>query len=525
LSFWPNAALVSAEIRDNKQHWSAKGAFPLAFGVVFPLLVKAAAVPLAMAAPANSCLAVAQAVDGGDMAWPTAVDGRTLKRAADIAALRKNAKDGRAIVVDGGDFSGQSFSGNGFSNICFKGTKLARTKWTGAKASGIGFINTDLTGARMERAQMDHVLFRSASLTQANARRARFAYGQLDGGWDGSVAGLNLDGANLTGFRFACGSNATDGCGFDRKKINLAGADLSGASLYLFSMWEPALDGVTLNKTEIGLDHIGQFSVTKITGPILVRAGDQTVAFDVSGFDALRAALISVGAAPTNCAGNNTPLRQLICDEPSGELSHMERENMRLYTSVVPDAVVISGAQEDYLADLDACATQPEEAARTCLKVEFDARRAALINQLVATKRVELGARALFVRDDVPHLRMAVAHPDVRKLAPVLAAASSAYLLLRIDEDGNESAIAVGTDPAGKRCTASHIRGAARRSAPPRGLTTRTWLTGADFTTIAPRTANGLSYENPCPGKMPSGPLVRIPIEPKDFERLVAGIK
>jgi hypothetical protein len=97
----------------------------------------------------------------------------------------------------------------------------------------------------------------------------------MDGGWDGSVENLRLDGANLRGFRFDCGITVGDGCPLEGEMI-LTGADLTGASLasfFRFSDWS----GARIDRTEVSLSQLTELPAADLRGAIRVRGGDKVV--------------------------------------------------------------------------------------------------------------------------------------------------------------------------------------------------------------------------------------------------------
>ena len=65
--------------------------------------------------PDGSCLKAAGALGSTDIQAAKAVDGKTLEDVSDIRSLRSKAKDGQAIVINGGDFSGKKFGNDNFS--------------------------------------------------------------------------------------------------------------------------------------------------------------------------------------------------------------------------------------------------------------------------------------------------------------------------------------------------------------------------------------------------------------------------
>jgi hypothetical protein len=487
-------------------------------GLVLGLAVQGASVGVPVPAAPQSCLAMARAVDAGQAQWPTSIDGKTLKSSSKIESLRKARRDGSLLLIEGGDFSAQSFGGD-FRNVCFRDVRLAKTKWSGKSLSGVGFINSDLTNARMRKAVLTHVLLRNTTVVNADMQDAVLSGGQMDGSWEASAAGWNLARANLKGFRFACGKDSSNSCAFDRKNIVLTDADLTNASIYSFPLWEGPADNIIINKTEIGLDQVARMSRVRFAGPIIVREGMHSVEYNPVAFNAMRAALTAPEAKSTNCATVDTPLRKAICEEPTGELARMERENQRLYSTMIPDSSIVSTAQQAFLTDLETCAAQSEEASRSCLKVEFQARREDLIEQLIDSKPLEPGEEALYVREDTPHLRAVIAARSAIKLAPILADSATSYMLLVADDDGVPSGYGFAQDKTGKRCITTLQRGKIRT------MSIRAWVTGADFKTIVPKGKAATPPPNTCPIDIDSGPMVRIPIEAKDFDKLLASAR
>lgn len=244
--------------------------------IVVPLLLLAQSTPVAPAPAAPpapiGCAAKAGAVDGSGAALPKPIDGSTLRNSGAIARLSKRAKGG-VILIDGGDFSGQDFRKAGLTSVCFRGTKLAKSNWSGASAPGIGFIDTDLTEAQLTGAVMPGVLLRTATLAGADATGADFHGGQLDGGWKASLAGWKIDGANLTGFSFTCGVTETDGCPFDRQGISAKGADFSGAVFHGFSFWGSALDDAKFEGADMALQDLAQIEGAAAPATLTVRQG------------------------------------------------------------------------------------------------------------------------------------------------------------------------------------------------------------------------------------------------------------
>lgn len=236
------------------------------------LLWAQAAVPAPAAGP-PSCLAAAGAVDGRGSSLPAAVAGTSFKKAKAIRKLRRKTKGGALIVIEGGDFTGWDFRKADLSGVCFKGSKLAGSDWTGVTAPGMGFIDSDLSGAKFVGAKMLGVLFRTATLASADASKADFAGGQLDGGWSASLAGWKLDGANMAGFRFRCGVTEVDGCPFDRQGISAKSADFTNAVFEGFAFWDAQLEGAKFDDAEMGINGLAQLQHAAVPASIEVRTG------------------------------------------------------------------------------------------------------------------------------------------------------------------------------------------------------------------------------------------------------------
>lgn len=240
------------------------------------------AAPAATPPPATpavaSCLAAAGAVDGTGATLPAPIDGKTVKNVKALDKLRKKA-GGALLMIDGGDFSGWNFRSakSPPASTCFRGTKLANSDWSGVAAPGAGFIGADLTGAKLVGAVMPSVLLRTTTLAGADATRADFRGGQLDGGWNASLANLKLDGAVMAGFRFRCGVTEADGCPFDRQGISAVGTDFTGAEFSGFSFWGAELGGSNFDGAELALADLAQLGGQAPQGTLTVRHGARKV--------------------------------------------------------------------------------------------------------------------------------------------------------------------------------------------------------------------------------------------------------
>jgi uncharacterized protein YjbI with pentapeptide repeats len=515
------------------------------------------AAPVAFAAPANSCIASAGPLKGrGPQTVP--IDGATLKEASDIKSLRSKAKDGRLIVIAGGDFSGQKFGSDNFSNICFIGTKLANTRWSKTRAAGVGFINADLSGATFDRVQMDYVLLRNTILARTDASGTQMSYGQFDGGWEPSIAGLRLENANMTGFKFVCGVTSQDGCAFDRKQISMRGANLRGGSIHSFSIWDASLDDVQLNNTEISLDQITQFSGANVTGPVLIRADNKRVALAPDAFR-LAAGVISVAKTnDTECNNPDTALSQIFCRAGYADLRAFRDDVNRLYEASLPktivanqagtgSSIIVSGGgkiQNRYLQTMKRCSLKEDEQALvTCLQLTMTKRRDMLVAELMTKQPLEGEARALYVSAQTPLIQTVMRDARLAGLTPLLVDSSPNLLLAYRDENMQLVARGYAASSEGDRCPATFSQAPLGKKKRSRrgtiGPSFAAWSSGAEFTLGQPaqpvkkkrkprkKKGQAVAAAAPvvaapigCAAVIKSGPLVRVPISEDDFDKL-----
>jgi uncharacterized protein YjbI with pentapeptide repeats len=466
--------------------------------------------PVTATVTAKSCRVAAGNLDGSGSVLPVAVDGRRLKAIWQIAALRRNTPPGQLIVIEGGDFSRQKIGAIDLSAVCFRGTKLVNTVWTETKGLGIGFINADLTNARFDRVEFDNILFRNSTLSNLMAAGSRFVFGQLDGGWSNSIAGLNLDGAQLIGFRFLCGVTAADGCAFDRKQLSMRGTNLSGASLSTFAFWDTSFDGAILNQTEIGIDQVTRFTAENIKGPITLRYGRNAVVVPATAFATLRKALSTADAGI--CSTPATAITKLACDSPSPELLRLYRD-IELLEQRGAAASLLSEEPKSYAAALDGCTAKDAAAAYDCAREAMNTWRNKLMLAIQKLQPLENGSRALYLSNDTNHLTVATETPVI---TPLLASVASSMVLAKKDSKGRIVDVrAAADDVAGHRCVVSDslLKG---KSAI--GLSLRIWSGGAEFSKQP--TAISSLQTGACNATVTSGPLVRVPISDADFDRL-----
>jgi uncharacterized protein YjbI with pentapeptide repeats len=509
-----------------------------------------------IAPPANSCQAVAGAL-GSAGSFSEVVDGATLKNADSIQKLRSKAKDGRSIAIKGGNFSGEKFGNDNFSNICFIGTNLTNTKWSRTRAPGMGFINTDLTGSTFDRVTMDYVLFRNATLERVDATGTQMAYGRLDGGWDPSMAGLKLDNSRMLGFRFVCGTTSQDGCSFNRKQISMRGADLSFASLASFPMWDGLFDDARLYYTEVGIDQMSTFSVAEIAGPLVVKAENRQITLMPDSFRSAAVALASTRTADTECKGPDGPLTQIFCQAGQGALRNYRDDVQRLFEStrrpvnatVLADSSIAVTAPDKvhgrYLKALRKCALKDEAEAIPCIRVTMEKRRMVLVDQLVKTRPLEDDARALYVSVQTPMVQAVANDPRLSAFAPLLYdSATQVLLAYRDDEEGLQ---ARGYMPLedGQMCSTSYSqqfaasKGSKSKKKPKKTkmpLTLAAWSSGAEFSIgealVSSKKKKKVRNKKGklvtvrsvaptgCGAFKQSEPLIRVPISEDEFDKL-----
>ncbi len=503
--------------------------------------------------PPNSCQAMAGPL-GGAGRLPEAVDGSKLKDAGDIEKLRSKAKDGRTIVVKGGKFSGEKFGNDNFSNICFVGSDLSNTKWSRSRAAGIGFIDTDLTGSTFDRVNMDYVLFRNAILARVDAAGVQMSYGQLDGGWDPSMAGLKLDNARMLGFRFICGFTSSDGCSFDRKQISMRGADLSFAALSSFPMWDGLFDDVRLYYTEIGIDQMNMFSAAEIAGPVMVRAENRQIQLAPDAFRAAAVAIASTRAADAECKAPEGAISQIFCQAGQGALRAYRDDVQRLFEStrrpmdaslLADNSISVTApdkVHDRYVKALRRCALKDEDIAIPCLQMTMAKRRTVLIDQLVKTRPLEADARALYVSVQTPMVQAVASDPRLSAFAPLMFDSATQVLLAYQDDEEGLQARGYMPSTEGEVCSTTfsqRTKSAGKRKSKTKSkktaITLATWNSGAEFAMgsipgkvkkkkIRNKKGKLVSVRVPVPTGCgiykQSDPMIRVPISEDEFDKL-----
>lgn len=267
--------------------------------------------------PEESCLANAPEIGSGEPGFT--IDASGMRRVRDLERIRKRTRAG-TIFVSGGSFVGANFRKAKLSNMCFFGTDLSQTDWTGFSGSGLGFVGVDLTGAKMAGTRLTGVLFRDTKLALVDASKADWQQGQIDGGWSGSLMELNLSGANLTGFRIECGNGAIDGCPTEREGMTLAGANLRRASFHSFFWPDMNLDGARIDQTELGLDHLRSLEGATLIGPIVLRSPRRAIMLFPGEAKQLAEVAKRSNAGADICDSTLEPAEILACNAPGSSV-------------------------------------------------------------------------------------------------------------------------------------------------------------------------------------------------------------
>lgn len=377
-----------------------------------------------------------------------AIDGSTIKKARDLAKIRKKM-DAKTVFVSGGSFAGEQMAKIRLENICFIGTDFSGSDWRGVQASGLGFIGVDLSAAKMAGARLPYVLFRDTKLPGVDATGADFSWGRFDGGWDGSIRDWTLTSARLHGFRFECGATKLDGCPIDREGVALTGADLTRASLFALPLPDLSLAGATIDATELALPQVTALTDAKLMGPVIVRSRRRATIFFPFEVPRLREAALPDGEmvadAGTVCAPD--ALSQAVCAAGDPTLSDLAAEVAALEAGAplaTRAAVRRSGGRRGRGARGGGSAPS-DDAVVTCLSTGADSD---CLLAALRTRRDALAAAGrrpgwvtqpgvmLFVSDDVPPPPSGRGDPLFERLQPVLLDSAQSVALLRVDQGG-----------------------------------------------------------------------------------------
>lgn len=406
--------------------------------------------------PAQSCLARMGELNAPSGQLPTPVDGATLKKISEIDTLRKKAKAGGLILIDGGNFVGWKFKGTRLFNICFNGSDLTNSDWSKANASGIGFIDTKLTNANFERANMPYILLRTTSMNGTNAARAIFDYGQFDGGWSANISKLRLDGASMRNFNFVCGVNSVDGCAFDRQNISLRSANLSSANLYNFTLWDGDFTGAKMNGAIVGLDQIGQLKDIMLDDTMLLRGGDSIRSIDRAALSVLRQGMTNPKTSSAPCIASTPILTAIICVQGNEQIAETAND-VRYLTDLDETDITSAPAQTRFDRKLNACISTTAEEPALCLSSAYTARRKELLDNASEPEWVDIQKRVLFVKTDITLPADISSNPDWRNIASIVASSSDMMMLVRdVDSEGQFALRAQIKDLNQGACSIAH---------------------------------------------------------------------
>jgi uncharacterized protein YjbI with pentapeptide repeats len=407
--------------------------------------------------PTQSCLARLGSVAQPNIDLPQAIDGNTLKKPDDVSRLRKSKSDGSIIIIDGGAFVGWQFKGAKFNNLCFRGSDLSSSDWSKATASGLGFVDSKLTNANLQRANLPFVLFRTSSLDGANASKADFRNGQFDGGWSASISRLRLDGANLHNFRFECGTTASDGCAFDRQKVSLRSTNLSNSNLYNFSFWDGDFAGARIDGATVGLDQIGQLKDVVLDSNIQLRGGDTIRSIDRSALGVLRLGLSNPSGKTTSpCPIAEPAMAQMVCDGGDPAL-RAAADDVRYLTENTDSVITNDTSVARFDRKLSTCLTLNDDSKLQCLSNAYATRRKELLDNGEEPEWIDIQKRIMFVKTEFPLPADISSNPDWRNIAAIIASSSDMMLLVRdVDSEGRFAMRAKIADVTNGACSIAH---------------------------------------------------------------------
>lgn len=393
--------------------------------------------------PEDTCLARAPALGEGEPGFT--IDASEMRRVRELERVRRRTRAG-TIFVSGGAFVGADFRRAKLHDMCFFGTDLSQTDWSGASASGLGFVDVDLTGATMAQSALPFVLFRDAKLGLVDARGADWRNGRVDGGWSGSLRELDLAGANLTGFEIVCGSSADDGCPTERGGIDLTGANLRRASFHSFYVGDMELADARIDQTEMALDHLPLIDDARLVGPIVLRSQRRAImlfpgeAKDLADID-------DAGVeGPDLCAGTPDPAEQVLCQEPGSGPRALLRSVAQLEERA-RESEGFAERQEAWRASRDACLqfTDPDQRF-TCIEQLFTARQDELREQSGLPAWMEQGRYRLFLSREAAYPTSSARPGLYGRILPILLDSAVAAVIVQAEGDGRAAVKGVSVD-------------------------------------------------------------------------------
>jgi uncharacterized protein YjbI with pentapeptide repeats len=482
----------------------------------------------AVAPASDACSARVGSISGAGSTLPIAVSGDLLKKSHAIEKLRKKAKDGRTLVIEGGDFTAYDFRKAKLNNVCFRGVKLANTDWSGATATGMGFIDSDLSGSVFTGAILRGTLFRTTTMANVDATAADFSEGRLDGGRNASIRNLKLDLAKMNNFRFICGTSAADGCPFDRQGISARNTDFSGALFDGFALWGSKVDGALFDGADMAIEDVGQIIGGAEPNVINVRHAGMATLVDGPVAMALAGALATSSSVAGKCTNPATALEAAFCDDKSGQLFAFDSDVVRLVASGAPQKKKALVAFEN---GRNLCLTQTVENRTLCLTRIYRARRNALLATTAPMTWMKRAQKILFVRNDLALASGATLQPSWPGVAQVLVRLSPSYMLARVESGKRVSIRGVATGDAPAACSiqvATAAGGGGVFSAPILPPGKKRPVNTPLFRVVGEQAILATAQDDVatptrvpvCNGVAAFGTMKRLPIDPMTFESL-----
>lgn len=414
------------------------------------LLVLATLLPASLFAMAGkatvpvTCSEAIEMADGADRDWRTDggdanfyfIDGSRLTdmdmfRDALIAAKQ------RIPLVHGGNFSAWDFRNLSFgiSGVCFDGSDLSHSRWEGANIFGNGYVAANLSGARFDDVQGQHVLLREANLDGTVMRGADLSNGRLDGGWDGILSNWDLTGANMQHFRFDCGITVGDGCSLDRDGVKFTGANMRGADIATLPFWGQAdYSGTVLTDATISPRQLPDLKRANFIGNNILAGGKSTVQLNAAQMKTLaeQAALAASDndRASFDCAKAASNVEKMICGEYRADLRKMDRQLADLYSYIRPKNPGIADSQKAWLAKRGKCIEDD------CVFELYESRIDELAKLLGEIDILQPGEQALFLGDAVPFPASFTDDPLYARIIPVLVGAAMQEAVLTRNKNG-----------------------------------------------------------------------------------------
>ena len=393
--------------------------------------------------PTDSCLATAPAI--GSRSPGFAIDASAMRSVRELERVRKKTQAG-TIFVTGASFVGADFSRAKLHDMCFFKSDLSQSDWSDLSATGLGFVETDLTGANFSGSTLPFVLFRDARLGLVNANGASWQQGRVDGGWDGSLRELDLTDADLTGFEIVCGTSADDGCPTERGGIVMAGANLRRASLHSFYVGDLVLAGARIDQTELALDQLRFLEGARLAGPIVLRSPRRAIMLFPGEVAALADTAETASDETGVCMDPGDRALAMLCAEPGSATRSLLESVAQLEEG--------SSAFEDYaerrvvwLSSRDSCFGLPDgEQQLECLRTAYTARQAALRDRAGNPQWLAEAGYRLFLSREAAYPTVEASPGLYGRILPVLLDSAVAAIMVRTDGEGQAAAKGVSED-------------------------------------------------------------------------------